>query len=318
MKNLILIAVLGLSSLLVPTASAAPANKALRVVTTTPELAWFANTIGGDRVEATSLAKGKENLHALKVTPRTIVAMAKADLLLENGLSLESTWLPDLILSSRNKKLDASKGGRVNCSEGWQPIELPTTLSRQEGDVHPAGNPHFAISPLAGHFIADRVLEGLVAKDPAGKPEFEKNHAALVKRIDKARERWQRYVPLFKGKKAVMYHLEFDYLADFLGLEILASIEPKPGLPPTPSHLAEVIRLMGENDSPPILVATWSNNRQSKAVAEKTGAKLIELPSMVNGAPFAKDWISLIDGSLEALRKAYNLPEVPTDEGEAK
>jgi len=315
MKHFILITILALSSVLLPTASAAPvksAAKPLKVVTTTPELAWFAQTIGGDRVEASSLAKGKENLHGLKITPRIVVAVAKADVFFENGLSLESTWLPDLILKSRNKKLRPSSIGRVNCSDGWTPIEFPSTLSRQNGDVHPAGNPHFGISPNSGRFIADRVLAGLVLNDPAGKPVYEKNHAALVKRIDTAMERWQRYIPLFKDKQCVMYHLEFDYMADFLGINILASIEPKPGLPPTPAHLAEVINVMNENGNPPILVATWSNNRASKSVAEKTGAKLLELPSMMHGEPYATDWIKMIDGMLESVRKAYGLPEVPT------
>jgi len=295
-------------------ASAAPETKPLRVVTTTPDLAWFVEEIGGDRVDVSSLAQGKENLHALKVTPRTIVAVAKADLLFENGLSLESTWLPDLILASRNKGLSFESGGRVNASEGWAPIELPSTLSREEGDVHPGGNPHFAISPEAGSFLADRVLAGLLAKDPADTKLFEANHTSLQARIAKAHQRWERYKPLFAHQRVVMYHLEFDYLADFLGLEILASIEPKPGLPPTPSHLAKVIELMGTDNVPPILVATWSNNRQAKAIAEKTGATLLELPSMVHGEPYATGWVEMIDGMLEAVRVAYGLPELAPEE----
>lgn len=313
-----------LMTLVVPASAALPAPAAkLDVVATTPDLAFFAESIGGDRVDVKSLAKGRENMHALVVKPRTIVAMSRADLLLENGLSLESTWLPDLILASRNKALSYETGGRVNCGADFEPLEVPTTLSRKEGDVHPEGNPHFTLSPTAGRHIASRVLAGLIALDPEGRELFESRHAALTKHLDKAEARWALYRPLFDGKPAVVYHQEFDYLVDYLGLEIVATLEPKPGIAPTPAHIARVIGVIEKHEVPVVLTAPWSNNRSASAVAAKSGAEVLELPALVGGASFATDWFTLIDGSLERLCEAYGVeppkaakPEMKTAEGE--
>ncbi|MDF1800564.1 MAG: metal ABC transporter substrate-binding protein [Planctomycetota bacterium] len=309
-----------LLTLLAPTSAALPAPAAkLDVVATTPDLAFFAEAIGGDRVDVKSLAKGRENLHALVVKPRTIVAMSRADLLLENGLSLEATWLPDLILASRNKALSYATGGRVNCSAGFEPLEQPTSLSRKEGDVHPEGNPHFTLSPLAGRHVAGRVLAGLVALDPDGRELFEARHAALVERLDAAEARWARYRPLFAGKPAVVYHQEFDYLIDYLGMQTVATLEPKPGIAPTPAHIARVIGLIDEHEVPVVLTAPWSNNRSAGAVAAKSGAEVLELPALVGGAAFATDWFALIDGSLERLCGAYGIepPKPPPADEES-
>ena len=292
----------------------AKAADALKVVATTPELAWFVETIGADQVDVEALTKGREDLHSFSVKPRTIVSMAKADLLFENGLSLESTWLPDLILASRNDNLTYDKGGRVNCSEGFHALDVPSDLSRKEGDVHPQGNPHMAISPQAGALIADNVLAALVQKDPAHIKEFTERHDALCARITKARARWDKYVPLSKEQKAVVYHKEFDYIVDYLGMDALIAIEPKPGLPPTPVHLAKVIEFIEANHVPTILVAPWSNNRQAKSIAAKTECGLLELPSMMNGTDYATDWITMIDGILEEMRLAYGLPAPKFDE----
>ena len=299
-----LLLALGLSS---------PALADLRVVATTPDLAWFAETIGGDRVDVTSLSKGRENMHALVVKPRTLVAVAKADLLLENGLSLESTWLPDLILASRNKGLTGESGGRINVSAGFPAIQVPTSLSRSEGDVHPSGNPHVNLSPKAGRHIAGHVLDALVAKDPEGEEDFRARHGALLERLDTAEARWARYVSLFEGKPAVVYHQEFDYLLEALGMEVVISVEPKPGVAPSPGHIAKVVAAVREHEVPVILTAPWSNNRSAAAVAKKTEAEVLELTAMVGGADYATDWIELIQGALDRLCKAYDL-EPPREE----
>lgn len=288
----------------------------LRVVATTPELAWFAEELGGDHVDVESLTRGKENMHAFGVKPRTIVSIAKADLLLENGLSLEAVWLPDLLLAARNKELTYDTGRRVNCSTGIEPLNVPTDLSRKEGDVHPMGNPHMALSPLAGPVIAGNVHAALVRLDPKRKADYDKAHAALVERLAEAEQRWQKYVPLFEGLGVVVYHQEFDYLVDYLGMQQRISIEPKPGIPPTPSHLAKVIAVVREHEVPAILVAPWANNRQAKSIAQKTDAALLELPAMVGGAKYATGYIAWIDGMLEELRVAYGLPEPDFDEDE--
>jgi zinc/manganese transport system substrate-binding protein len=330
MKTLTLIALL-VSGLLSGTSAAsssapsAPRADKLNVVATVPDLAWFAEQIGGDRVEVKSLAKGTENMHSLTVRPRTIVAMSKADVLLEMGLSLESTWLPELVLTSRNRKIRAGDPGRVTCSTGWEAMHVPSSLSRQGGDLHPDGNPHFALSPLAGTTIAENVYKGLVLNDPAGEQEFKKRYDSLTERLAKAAKRWARYQQLFAdaegSKKVVVYHMEFDYMLSYLGLETEIAIEPKPGVPPTPSHLAKVIQAMRDQGIRVVMTASWSRSKQVTMVASKVNAEVLELPTMVKGAEWAGDWIALIDGSLERMRIGFGLPELkqePAREPEGK
>ncbi|MDG1498952.1 MAG: metal ABC transporter substrate-binding protein [Planctomycetota bacterium] len=292
----------------------------LKVVTTVPDLAWFASEIGGEQVDVTSLSKGRENLHSLKVRPTTLVSISKADLLIEMGLSLEVTWLPELVMASRNRKVHVGQPGRVTCGDGWEAIDVPTDLSREGGDLHPGGNPHFSLSPLAGTHMADHVLRGLVAVAPDHEQKFRERHKKLTERLKKAEKRWKRYAALFEQSKAkemaVSYHAEFDYLLDFLGVGIELYIEPKPGVPPTAGHLAKVISHMRENSVPMVLTTNWSNSKSVSMAATRAGAKVSELPTMVHGTPWASDWILLIDGLLERLRIDYGLPELEPEGAE--
>lgn len=300
-----------------------PADK-LNVVTTVPDLAWFAKEIGGDQVTVTSLSKGRENLHSLKVRPRTLVSISKADVLIEMGLSLEATWLPELVLASRNRKIHEGEPGRVNCGENWVAMDVPADLSREGGDLHPGGNPHYALSPRSGTHIADHVLRGLVAVDPSHEEQFLERYTKLTERLGKAEKKWKRYAELFEQSKTiemvVTYHSEFDYLLDYLGVQSKMAIEPKPGVPPTAKHLAKVISHMRDESIPLVLTANWSNSKNVTMVASKAGAKVLELPVMVDGEPWASDWILLIDGLMERLRRGYGLPELepekePSDQG---
>ncbi|MFT5831112.1 MAG: zinc/manganese transport system substrate-binding protein [Bacteroidia bacterium] len=305
---LVLIGVLGQAAF-----GATRADK-LNVVTTVPDLAWFAREIGGDQVNVISLSKGRENLHSLKVRPRTLVSISKADVLIEMGLSLEVTWLPELVLASRNRKIHEGEPGRVNCGVNWVAMDVPADLSREGGDLHPGGNPHYALSPRSGTHIADHVLHGLEAVDPEHAEQFRERHKKLTDRLVVAEKKWSRYAELFEQSKAkemvVAYHTEFDYLLDYLGVESKMSIEPKPGVPPTAGHLAKVIAHMRDESIPVVLTANWSNSKNVTMVASKAGAKVLELPVMVDGEPWASDWILLIDGLMERLRKGYGLPEL--------
>ena len=290
----------------------------INVVTTVPDLAWFADEIGGEQVSVTSLSKGKENLHSLKVRPRTLVTISKADLLFDMGLSLEATWLPELVLASRNRKIAVGEPGRVTCGDGWEAIDVPADLSREGGDLHPGGNPHFALSPRSGTHIADHILSGLIAVDPEHADLYRGRHKKLTERLQVAEARWKRYAALFEETKAkemvVTYHSEFDYLLQYLGVKTEMSIESKPGVPPTAGHLAKVIAHMRDQSIPLVLTANWSNSKNVTMVATKADAEVLELPVMVDGEPWAEDWIQLIDGLMERLRIGFDLPELPKEE----
>lgn len=279
----------------------------LRVVATIPDLATLAEELGGEHVQVRSLSKGTENLHSVHVRPSMLIALSKADLFLEMGLSMEAAWLPELMLKAQNDKIRPGRPGFQNCSEGWEAIGVPEKLSRKEGDIHPEGNPHFNLDPLGGPHLAARVHGVLVRVDPAHRETYDRNYAAWKERLAEKQERWSAIAKGLAGHKVVVYHTEYDYLAQRLGMQVTASIEPKPGIPPSPGDVARVVKKMRDEGVKVILTAAWSNNRQIADIARKAGAKVIELPNQVKGASWASDWIALMDGVHTRLAKAFDL-----------
>jgi ABC-type Zn uptake system ZnuABC Zn-binding protein ZnuA len=271
------------------------AAEKLRVVTTLPDLADITRRIGGERVEVTALAKGTENLHAVVAKPSMLVALSRADVFVQVGLSLETTWVPGLLESARNAKIAPGKPGFVNGSDGWQALDVPSDLSRQGGDLHPHGNPHLNLSPRGGRHLAARILAGLVANDPAGKDAYEQAHAAYALELDAAEARWAKAAEKLRGVAVATYHQEFEYLAHATGLEIVGHLELRPGVPPTPAHVVELVDAMRERKARLVLTAAWSNNRQVAQVAEQTGARVVELPVAVSSAKGADTWIGMMD-----------------------
>jgi ABC-type Zn uptake system ZnuABC Zn-binding protein ZnuA len=286
--------------------SAAPRTEPLRVVATLPDLADIVKEIGGDRVDVTTIARGKENTHAVPVKPSHLVAMSKADLFVQIGLSLESSYVPGLLEGCRNKSIQAGQPGFLNVSEGWTPLDVPVSLSRKEGDVHPQGNPHLNLDPSAGRHMAGKILEGLVRVDPSGKADYEARYDAYLKKLEPAEKRWAETAKAWSGKQVVVYHQEYNYLANAYGLAILGALEPKPGIAPTPDHIAEIIGKMKAANARVILTALWSNNSTVARVAEETGATVVELPNMCGGLPGTDTWIDMMNVVHERLAKAFD------------
>jgi zinc/manganese transport system substrate-binding protein len=291
-----------------------PAQEPLRVVATVPDIADIAKVIGGERVEVTCLTKGSENMHNVRVRPSMMVAIRKADAFLQSGIQLESTWIPSLLLAARNSKLKVGEPGFINCGEGWEAIQVPKSLSRKGGDLHPAGNPHFNLDPAAGEHIARRICAGLSALDPLGAETYEAHLETYLKTIAEHAARWKALVEGLKGQRVAVYHQEFNYLAKYAGIEVVISVEPKPGIPPTPRDVARVVNELRDKKVEVILTAAWSNNRTVADIAAKSGARVLELPSQVGGATWAKSWIEMIDGTLERLRAGFELPPLPEPE----
>jgi ABC-type Zn uptake system ZnuABC Zn-binding protein ZnuA len=286
-------------------------SEPLRVVATIPDLADITRQIGGDRVEVTSIARGKENLHAVAARPSHLVAMSRADLFVEIGLSLEMSFVPGLLENARNGRIRPGAAGFVNVSEGWQPIDVPTELTRRSGDIHPQGNPHLNLDPRAGTHMALRIYEGLVRVDPSSKESYEGRYNTYLARIEEAQKRWASLTGGWKGKKVVVYHLEYNYLAAAYGLEVVGAIEYKPGIPPTPNHIAQLIDSMKAAGCKTILTAGWSNNKDVARVAEKTGASIVELPNQCGATTDAETWIGMMDVIHQRLAAAFE----GTDQG---
>jgi ABC-type Zn uptake system ZnuABC Zn-binding protein ZnuA len=276
-------------------APAAAAAEKLQVVCTIQDLADIVREIGGDRVEVTTIARGKENLHQVQARPSHLIALNRADVFVQVGLSLESSFVPGLLEGARNPRIQPGQPGFVSISEGWEAIQVPATLSRRGGDVHPQGNPHMNLDPRAGRHIAARVLAGLSAVDPRSKEAFAKRQTDYLGRLATAEERWAAMAKAWTGKKVVVYHKEYDYLAAAAGLTILGTIEAKPGIPPTPNHVAELVDRMKREKADAILTAVWSNQDHVARIADATHVAVVELPNQCGGIPGTETWIGTMD-----------------------
>jgi ABC-type Zn uptake system ZnuABC Zn-binding protein ZnuA len=284
-----------LLSLLLTGLAAAPPTERLRVVTTLPDLADMVREVGGERVEVSAIARGTENLHAVVARPSHLVAMSRADLFVQVGRSLEVSFVPGLLENARNERIRPGAPGFVSVSDGWESLDVPADLSRKAGDIHPQGNPHLNLDPRAGVHMATRVFEGLVRVDPGSESAYRARFEAYAARLTAALERWQAQAAGWRGKTLVSYHQEFSYLARAWDLEVLGTIESKPGIPATPNHLTELIARMKQRGCKVILTAPWSNNRDLKLVAEKTGAIVVEVPNQCGGSEATASWIGLMD-----------------------
>ena len=287
---------------------AAGTDAKLRVVATIPDLADLTREVGGAHVDVSSIARGKENLHNVLARPSHLVALSKADALVQVGLSMEMSFVPGLLEGCGNPKVRPGGVGFISVSDGWQPIQVPEVLSRQGGDLHPQGNPHMNIDPRAGRHIAGRICEGLSRVAPQWQAEFEANRDAYLARLAPAEARWREMAAHWRGRKLVAYHQEYNYLVEDYGLVLVGNLEVKPGIPPTPNHLAGLIEGMKREGCDVIVTALWSHNDFVARVAEATGAKVVELPNMCGGLPGTDTWIGMMDLVHARLAEAFGTP----------
>jgi zinc/manganese transport system substrate-binding protein len=257
---------------------AAAGDEPLRVVTTTPDLADLARRIGGSRVEAVSLTSGTEDFHAVRARPSLLVRLSRADVLIEMGLDLEHAWLPPLLQSARNDRIRPGAPGFINVSAGIVPLEVPDDKTRRAGpDNHPQGNPHFNLSPSRARTIADNILAGLASVDPAHREEFAENHRRFVADLETRIARWRERLEPLRGAALIEVHSSFAYFAEEFGLRIVAKLEPKPGVSPSPEHLARVIEI-AKREKVGIIVARPANIDLAKKVAAECGATAAVIP----------------------------------------
>src|SRR3954464_5395190 len=235
-------------------AAASPAVAQLRVVATTPDLAAVAREIGGNRVSVVALAKPTEDPHYVDAKPSHIVTLHRADALLHGGAELELGWLPPLPENSRNAKISAGAPGRIVASEGIRLLEVPTSFDRSKGDVHSLGNPHFMIDPVNVKIVARNIADHLAQIDPKSAATYRGNLTRFNARLDAKFADWQKALAPYRGARIVTYHKDFVYLAQRFGLTIVDELEPKPGIAPSPAHLAQVIGKMKSTNARLILV----------------------------------------------------------------
>ena len=292
--------VLGLALL---AASATGADK-LKVVTTIPDLADMTRQIGGDQVDVTSLATGVEDIHAVPMKPSFAVTLNRADAVVLLGLEAEHAFLPALLEAARNPKILRDTPGYIDCSIYITPLEVPLRIDRSLGDVHPMGNPHYNVDPVMGKEAARAIADGLSRLRPEHEADFKKNLAAFEAKLDAAIARWEREAAPLRGKKLVSYHPDLIYFAERFGMEPVGTIEIRAGVDPTPGHIADLEERMRREKVDLVVRELHYPAGLAETVAQKTGAKLVELPVMTGGVPEAKDYISFIDYDLHTMLKA--------------
>ena len=282
-----------------------PAQAKLNVVATTPELAAIAQAIGNDRVEVTSLAKPTEDPHFVTPKPSFIVKLNRADGLIEGGAELELGWLPPVLDSARNAKLALGAPGRLQAATVVSMLEVPTTLDRSRGDIHALGNPHFMTDPLNGKVVAQRIAEMFATLSPKDADVFKANLAKFNERLDAKMVEWQKLLSPFAGRRLVAYHNTWPYFAQRFGLKIDLFLEPKPGIPPTPANLADVIARMKAENIRVVIVEPYQNRKTAERVAAETGAVVLDFCQFPGGVKGSEGgYIELLDYLVRTLAKA--------------
>lgn len=276
----------------------------IKIVTTTTDLRSIAELIGGDKVTVLSIATGYQNPHFVDPKPSYIISLSRADLFVTVGLDLETGWSPLLLTSSRNQKIQKGSAGYVDASSGVTLYQVPTSLNRAEGDIHIYGNPHYWLDPMNGKVIARNIANGLERVDPSNKAVYEANLQAFYSKIDTKMKEWQTRMAPYKGSKIIAYHNEWVYFETRFGLQIVDFLEPKPGIPPSPSQLVKVIREIKANNIKVIISSPYFTTSSSDVVAKQTGAKELTLATSAGAFDAIKNYFDLFDYDINQLISA--------------
>jgi len=283
----------------------ASAQGKLNVVTTTEDSGAIAREIGGDKVSVTVLAKGYQDPHFVDPKPSFILAVSRADVLIVVGREMEIGWLPPLLSSSRNNKIQQGAKGYLDPSANVRILEIPTgQITRAMGDVHPSGNPHYWLEPGNGRRIAQAIRDKLTENAPANSAYFAQRYADFDARLAAAEKRWDATMAPYKGTKVVTYHRSWPNFMERFGLEVMGYVEPKPGIPPSPSHTIELIEDMKKQGAKLIVVEPYFDLKTPQAIANQVGGKVLVLAPSVGGAKEATDYIQLFEYDVNTLAGA--------------
>lgn len=280
----------------------------VQIVTSIPDYAAIAQEIGGDKVEVLSLAKGYQDPHFVDAKPIFVTKLNKADLLVYNGLEMEIGWLPILITGSRNSDILAGNSiGHYNASTSIKDkLDIHTgPVDRSMGDIHPGGNPHFMLDPRNAMLVARGIAARLIQIDSENASFYEENFKNFVSALKLKISEWDSQLAPYKGTKVVTYHKLWTYFLDWSGFELAGTIEVKPGIPPSPSHVADLIKRMKEQKVKLIMSANYYPQKTPQIIAQKSGATFLALPVMVEGRDGINTYFELFDSIVGEIISAF-------------
>jgi len=289
-------------SLLALVGFARPAHAKLHVVTTIETFADLARRVGGDRVEVLSLSRGFMDPHFVEPKPNLMIVLNRADLLVHVGLELEIGWLPPLVTGARNDKILPGQMGNLDASTQIPVLDVPAVkIDRSMGDIHPQGNPHYWIPPENALVVAREIAERLKQIDPSGATTYDANLQKFSGELSQRRVQWDAQAAPLRGTKIVTYHKSWSYVSRWLGLVEVGYVEPKPGIPAPPSHIAWLINLIRSEGAKLLILESFYPRNTVELVAQKSGARAVVLPSDVGADKSVGDYFALVDAVVKKL-----------------
>lgn len=276
------------------------AQAAINVVATLPWIGSIVRELGGDKVHVTVLVKPSQDPHIIDAKPSFILAARNADVFMYNGLDLEIGYLPLIVESSRNAKIQPGKPGNFDCSRFVTVVEKPSTVDRSLGDVHPLGNPHYQYSPTNVQRVAEGIAELLAQLDGTDTEFFQTRLKAFSENMKQHQAKWNA-IPL-KGKKVVAYHKLYEYLVHEYGIQIMGYIEPKPGIPPSSAHIEQLLADMKLQKPSAILISPYQPMHEAEYLSAQTQVKVVLVPHEAGSLPGTEDWFAFMDKTMEGLK----------------
>jgi zinc/manganese transport system substrate-binding protein len=281
--------------------------KKLNIMTATTDMAALTQEVGGDKVNVEALAKGYQDPHFVEAKPSFLLKLRQADLLIVVGLQLEIGWLPPLITQCGNPRIQVGAAGYLDASQFAEILEIPQgVVTRAEGDVHPLGNPHYWLDPDNGRRIARGISTKLGEMDPGDSSYFQQRFQDFDKRLSAAEQKWDQEMQPYRGRKVVTYHRSFPNFAKHFGIDVIGYVEPRPGIPPTPSHTIELIQQMKRENCKVILVEPYFDLKTPQSIARGTGGQVVVYLPSVGGEKQVTNYFELFDYDIALLTKAFN------------
>jgi zinc/manganese transport system substrate-binding protein len=275
----------------------------VQVVASIPDLKALTEAVGGDLVEVDTLARGAQNPHDIEVRPSLMLKLRRADLLVRNGAGGDP-WVEPLLLGAQNSRIVPGTPGYVDASQGVAIIPPTGPVDRSRGDVHPEGNPHYTLDPVTATVVTQNIVDGLARVSPAQSEQFAARRRDFLTRLNAAVLRWQQTMEPVRGAKIVTYHEIFTYFLRRFGLEQAGVIEDRPGIPPSPTHLANLIRTIREQQVKAIMAESFADQKVVALVARESGARAVPVPASVDGVKGVQSYMDLFDHLVKTLAEA--------------
>jgi zinc/manganese transport system substrate-binding protein len=280
---------------------ALPAQAAIKVLATTADWGALATELGGDKVNVYTATNALQDVHRVDAKPSLVARARSADLLVANGAELEIGWLPVLLQESGNPRIQPGSAGYFEATSALRLLDIPTSVDRSMGDVHPQGNPHVHLDPRNVALVAKALTARLALVDAPNASYYQARGADFQARWQQAMARWTAQGAALKGVPVVVMHKDQTYLVRWLGMQELAAIEPKPGVPPSAGYLAGLVSKLSATPPRMILANAYNDPKPAEWLSARVKAQVVTLPFSVGGTPQAKDLFGLFDDTLNRL-----------------